>query len=270
MWIRIWYWRHIHSHPSWCCWRLWRAEGFRAMDPKDDNSLPVKGISHTRSSRVVFFLLFKIHYKSCGIYQEAKLSLKSLLRLSRSLMVLKFLIRSHLQNLQFLLNCRLVFGYSSFSWNIWTTTERKRSISRMDSLSTTSRDLFTWHDCFRRQALSPFVEAWKLLRKFFSKKKLEKAHIYETYDFMDLPMTGDDLRQCHTSSLPATAWTTDLLRFNIIPLIDEPEATSPTFWSEENVVPPPIAKKILRKSRWKTSKPHCARAFQRTSQWRCR
>lgn len=25
------------------------------MDPKDDNSLPVKGISHTRSSRVVFF-----------------------------------------------------------------------------------------------------------------------------------------------------------------------------------------------------------------------
>lgn len=84
--------------------------------------------------------------------------------------------------------------------------------------------------------------SWKLLRKFFSKKKLKKARIHETYDFMDLPLTADDLRQHCTPSLPTRAPTTDSLRFNIDAiLIDESEAMSPTFQSEENVVLPSTA-----------------------------
>lgn len=64
------------------------------------------------------------------------------------------------------------------------------------------------------------------------------AGIYETYDFMDLPLVTDDVRQRSTPTLPARAPTTYLIRFNLQDIIDESEATSPSVRSEQNANPP--------------------------------
>jgi len=77
----------------------------------------------------------------------------------------------------------------------------------------------------------------KLLRKFLSKKKINMASLFETYDFMDAPLTIEDLRECNTPKFLARFPSTDLLRINLNNVITEFEATSLKFLSEENSVP---------------------------------
>jgi hypothetical protein len=40
--------------------------------------------------------------------------------------------------------------------------------------------------------------SWKLLRKFYSEKKLNMVGLFKTYDFMDAPLTIKDLPECNT------------------------------------------------------------------------
>ena len=77
----------------------------------------------------------------------------------------------------------------------------------------------------------------KLLRKFLSKKKISMASMFETYDFMDAPLTIEDLRECNTPKSSARFPSTDPLRINLNNVINEFEATSLKFLSEENSIP---------------------------------
>lgn len=77
---------------------------------------------------------------------------------------------------------------------------------------------------------------WKLLHRYFSKKKLRKAGILENYDFIDLPSDVEDRTHRSTPPLLSKSSTIDLILYSEDDVMFESEATSPTFQSDENVV----------------------------------
>ena len=52
---------------------------------------------------------------------------------------------------------------------------------------------------------------WKLLQKFFSKKKLNNSHLQELYEYIDQGFIDEDFHGCSTPPLLAREPTTNLL-----------------------------------------------------------
>lgn len=62
---------------------------------------------------------------------------------------------------------------------------------------------------------------WKLLRKFFSEKKLTHADIQKIYDYIDVPFMVEALQQRSTPPLPTRAPSTDFLQLTLQKLLAE-------------------------------------------------
>jgi hypothetical protein len=84
-----------------------------------------------------------------------------------------------------------------------------------------------------------------MLRKFVYEKKLNMAGLFEIYDFIDAPLTIEDLRECNTPKPSARFPSTDPLRINLNNVVVEFEATPPTILSKNITLP--SAERIAQK-----------------------